>query len=410
MSENELAMDEVLFSLDLKDNGGVFAPRSLEELSAWIQQERVAWNWLQNVSNHNLRSVLDPFIAPLHKSFQTYTAAKQYEHSTDVNQIAAFKQQIEATKSHLQDVFLHKKMPHTTSPAGRRFAELRQRSPDEALAYLFVSLKDDRLPFASLEMASWRGLMQGMADFYGMPGDQSGAYRSVLESVDDLRLRAEQLIAEKREILNALHADVQRVTSEIKNTANMQEDGFDQFLAQSKQEHATSIEWGKGELAALQKLFREHMALRAPVSYWDARKEHHEKRTTIFGWVTGSFMAVITGGLIGGAYWVLENLSKENQPDPWRISVLVLGAVLGIWALRLIIRMLLSHIHLGTDAAERVTMVQTYLALLEGNNLPSDDDRRLILQALFRPATDGIVKDEGVPHPALDALTKLGGR
>jgi hypothetical protein len=72
--------------------------------------------------------------------------------------------------------------------------------------------------------------------------------------------------------------------------------------------------------------------------------------------------------------------------------------------------MFLSNAHLATDAAERVVMVKTYLSLLEAEKLPADDDKKLILQALFRPASDGIVKDESLPHPALDFITKLGGK
>ena len=56
--------------------------------------------------------------------------------------------------------------------------------------------------------------------------------------------------------------------------------------------------------------------------------------------------------------------------------------------------MFLNHQHLGTDAAQRVTMVQTYLALIESDKLPKDEDRKLILQSLFRPGSDGIVKDD----------------
>jgi Family of unknown function (DUF6161) len=68
--------------------------------------------------------------------------------------------------------------------------------------------------------------------------------------------------------------------------------------------------------------------------------------------------------------------------------------------------MFLSHLHLSTDAAERVVMVKTYLSLLEGDHLSGDEDRQLILQALFRPASDGIVKDEGLPPSAFEFLTR----
>ncbi len=79
-----------------------------------------------------------------------------------------------------------------------------------------------------------------------------------------------------------------------------------------------------------------------------------------------------------------------------------------MWGIRLIVRMFLSHLHLATDAAERVVMTQTYLSLLDGKHLPNDEDRKLILQALFRPTSDGIVKDEGVPFSLAEALTRSG--
>ena len=53
-------------------------------------------------------------------------------------------------------------------------------------------------------------------------------------------------------------------------------------------------------------------------------------------------------------------------------------------------------------------MARTYLSLLEGDRLASKEDRQLILQALFRPASDGIVKDEGVPFSLAEVLTRTG--
>lgn len=109
------------------------------------------------------------------------------------------------------------------------------------------------------------------------------------------------------------------------------------------------------------------------------------------------------------AYWVLANL-RDGKPEAWRVATLGLVGVIGVWATRLIVRMFLSHIHLETDSAERVTMVKTYLSLLEAEALPTDDDRKLILEALFRPASDGIVKEDALSNPALDILTKIGSR
>ena len=105
---------------------------------------------------------------------------------------------------------------------------------------------------------------------------------------------------------------------------------------------------------------------------------------------------------------MLSKTPAGSVPETWRLAVLALVGVFTVWALRLVVRMFLSHLHLLTDAGERVVMVQTYLSLMEGEHLTSKEDRQLILQALFRPAADGIVKDEGVPFSLAEALTRSG--
>jgi hypothetical protein len=182
---------------------------------------------------------------------------------------------------------------------------------------------------------------------------------------------------------------------EEKITANQAT--FDEALASHKEEMKT-----------LQSAFREGMALRGPVDYWQTRSDHHERRTTVLGrWAFGSIavLALVIGGV---AYWVLDKLNANGQPEAWRVATLVLIGVLGVWAVRLIVRMFLSHGHLATDAAERVVMAKTYLSLTEAGKTLSDEDRKLILQPLFRPASDGLIKDEGLPHPILEAITKIG--
>jgi len=127
-----------------------------------------------------------------------------------------------------------------------------------------------------------------------------------------------------------------------------------------------------------------------------------------FVWGAVSFVGLLSL-LIGMAafslQWVFTEL-ENNLPKPGRFAVLVLLAVAGVWALRLIIRLFLSHQHLGADASERVTMVETYLSLAESDKGLPPESRQLILAALFRPGSDGLVKDEGLPSPILELLTK----
>jgi hypothetical protein len=67
-----------------------------------------------------------------------------------------------------------------------------------------------------------------------------------------------------------------------------------------------------------------------------------------------------------------------------------------------LLRIYLGDQHISNDAAERKTMIMTFLALQKGN-VVKPEDRNLILTALFRPGADGIVKEEA-PDTAFATL------
>lgn len=95
----------------------------------------------------------------------------------------------------------------------------------------------------------------------------------------------------------------------------------------------------------------------------------------------------------------------------WRLGSFILLATLAFWVLRLLVHIFLSNLHLENDAAERVTMVKTYLALIRDGKLAGDGENlKAMLAALFRPTGDGLVRDEGIPPTTLDWFTKLSGK
>lgn len=57
----------------------------------------------------------------------------------------------------------------------------------------------------------------------------------------------------------------------------------------------------------------------------------------------------------------------------------------------------MSEHHLGVDARSRESMAHTYLALLDNDGATDEKDRAIVLAALFRPVTDGLVKDDALP-------------
>ena len=74
----------------------------------------------------------------------------------------------------------------------------------------------------------------------------------------------------------------------------------------------------------------------------------------------------------------------------------IFSFLLAVWAwpLRLMSKLYLGSRHLHEDAREREVIAKTFLALNETATL-SDGDRQLLLAALFRSSSAGLVKDEG---------------
>lgn len=162
--------------------------------------------------------------------------------------------------------------------------------------------------------------------------------------------------------------------------------------------------------------YEEQMRLKAPVEYWSEKGEKHD--ASALRWGTALAVYVVGAVLIGT--WVFfsawESLGTDTPLSSRHLLlVAAIGAVLTLlfWGARLCVRIFLGERHLFTDAEERRVMTQAYLALIK-EQAASDQERMLILAALFRNAQDGIVKDDGgggeLSLPAVLAKMLDGGK
>lgn len=401
-------VDDPIFELDLGSNGGVLAPLSGKECLSWIEIERQFWQWITQVSGGNHRNALDFAMNPLHQAFSEVQQAIGYESSNQ----SEFRNRMQNASRLLFECYGEgNRFPHSSTPLAKRIEQIRNRDPLEAQAYLFVHLKQKNgYQFDARDTSSWRGFIEGLIDLYGISTLSEERHNAMQASLDELRSKSERMLAQKRKDINRLHKEFSQQKEAVDLQRTKLEADSIAFFQDNQVNHDLKIAEHEKRMTAIQNTFREGMAIRAPVEYWENRKAHHDRRASATGkWAFGS-MAGLLAILGASTYWVLSTLGADGKPETWRVALLAIVGALGVWAVRLIVRIFLSHSHLATDAAERVTMIKTYLALLESDKMPSDDDRKLILQSLFRPATDGIVKDEGLPNPLLEALTRTGTR
>ena len=162
----------------------------------------------------------------------------------------------------------------------------------------------------------------------------------------------------------------------------------------------------ENRLSELEKVYNEKLSLDAPVSYWKRKCLKHRR----FASGLFAFFGTLLALAVGLAY-KLASTTRLGDLDFWQsadlsaIALLTISVGIVVAVIRIPLRLAMSELHLGNDADERVTMVNTYLALRKGEHATTEH-MEVVLDRLFKPATDGIVKDDFGPVTAADALGK----
>jgi len=162
-------------------------------------------------------------------------------------------------------------------------------------------------------------------------------------------------------------------------------------------------------IRAVEQSYREAMALQAPVEYWNTKAAAHrtaERKARIrLQWFFPIALVLIVGMFAGSAAYLLAVPTSALPPGLYFIASAGLAAAAGLlfWIGRLLTKLYLSEHHLRHDAEERAVMTTTYLALT-ADQAATDTDRQIVLNALFRGTSDGIVKEEGGLDPSIAAM------
>lgn len=169
-------------------------------------------------------------------------------------------------------------------------------------------------------------------------------------------------------------------------------------LAGDQQRSDLNSEW-----TSLKEKFASQNAMMAPRDYWSEQRSAHELGArTARRWLIGGglIVAVVVAGLITRLWFVTGAMTPADIPlAMWVVTGAILG--LGFWIVKQLARIFFSREHLTRDAEERVTMIQTYLALLEGGHV-AKEDLKFVLASIFRPTEDGLVRDDGLPAPLVE--------
>ena len=400
-------MNAERIEVSLGKHGGTKAFETIQELEAWYVQEQSFWSWLSNQPTTDVKQA----------AWQRYSAFFSSIHN-QINEVKTLKRNAEAAKQPLQiqqnivniksffsQCFEQQFCSYSGTPLAKFIEQIRKEENDTvAAAALAYSM---RCQINSNQFESFKGALYGFVFETGIRERRAVE----LQALEELRLEWEKKFQTFRETLltetdahKKLNADAGELISKQekanKGLLEKQESALNELVAKSQ------AEWN-----GLRKTYDDSLALRSPVTYWTKKAKSH----LILSWIYAIVSMAAAGASLGILIPEVKNMMEipkgvqepeKWHPEYWRLAILIASGLFCVWVVRILVRLLLSNIHLQTDARERVTMVQTYLALLRRDKL-KDDERMFILQTLFRPTPTGIVKDDGVPLTFVDAITKL---
>ena len=334
------------------------------ELALWAQNESKTWGWTVTVAGEiddNFQGILNDIreniFAPVSGIFST--------------------RDIENKLEDIQNRIDEGKYIPTTSKIGRFIFNLRKTDNILATKVLWLSLQPPTVQIPT-------------------DGQTLSAFISLLglrqeHSIEHSLLTSKTLVGKHQDIL----------ISEEK------------LALKFKEEQQSLIDNVKKELADFKQTIKEEIALKEPIHYWTEKAAEHEKAKNRWGILLTIYSVTV---LILLASFILRyDDSIKGFIASWKDAGL--GAVasfagligIGMVIARVLYRLFASQLHLWNDARERVTMIQTYLALAaEGH--AKEEFLGALMQRLFSPSVDGIVKSELGAVGVMDAVARNLGQ
>lgn len=396
---------EPLIQVDLGENGGKVVFFSIDEAAQWVNKEQTYWNWFskqagQDSGLQETWNRISHFLSALNQTIdqgRRNAADPQWGGHTRI-----LEQQItEAFKNGGRNVLLH------SSSARAKFIEELVAAAPLAAAYAVAYFMGFNINARPLQSLALKGLISAFLFDEGLL--EMGARDNAKAAINALN----GIQSEWGVLTGTLKTDVAAIKNQFvdlkkKTETLLEEQGkAHTLLVTTKEaEFSTEIENGKKKLKGIEEAYNAHMQLQAPVEYWKGEETRHQDAAKSYGRKAAGFGAFSLVAVAFTLWVVVGNETVLGKVPLWRLGALLTVVAGIVWISRILVRMYLSHAHLATDAGERVAMAKTYLALVRDGKVTDEKDRRVILDALFRKASTGIVKDDGAPPTPFEVITR----
>lgn len=403
-----------LVELDLGEAGGRHRIKSIDHLLRWLETEVAYWNWLSTRSAATI-----PHLAQLGTHVIQQLNALRGQVNT-WQQRGGTEATAEGVPAAIENLYKVRQLLHSSTAEAKFIQTIRNESGDiaaaAALASTLLQSPQQRQAFGVdyNNLDQYEGKLAITLFRRGIaPKSAAAVQRSLKTLSENYRQVYEEQAAAADELtgrLKGLDRKYTKITD--RGSHGMAEAVRLARRHAKKQRSKANDEWEDQKKAHMQSVadlednYNKAFALEKPVEYWDRKRKKHRLASSIL-FVSFAFYLIGVVKLVGFALTTplgSTEFWKDPSPGFLAAAAVTIGVVVALG--RIPLRLAMSQLHLGNDADERVTMVTTYLALREGEHA-SEQHMSIVLERLFTPAADGIVKDDLGPVTVIDHARTL---
>ncbi len=365
---------EPIIEADLGDNGGNVAFHTLEEAKRWVHREIRAW---ESYEMQSIRSPVAPYI--LERQLRLPRAISESLQNAEEAQDDELLPALEAIKDQLEQYSDYHSVYSGSKIGEEIFVMVQNNQPFLAMGILASNLGipvNDILRVRHPKESEFGVIMSG----YSLCHTSNLVRRSDLPEHKD---RMDIHLNNFDDIVKRARED----QDELKGIVTSATEEHSQTLKKEQSDWATFSDTAQREWDALRNTFESQLRLEAPVKYWQDRANATSKAAKLSLIAFSAIATALIGVLVVFGPEFLERVSTMNNVGPFTTLAFVsIPALTALWGLKHVARLFVLNIERSADARLRETMTTTFLALTkDGTATVGQDERLLILEALFRP-------------------------
>ncbi len=385
-----MAKRKALFTIDLGKNGGRKVFYTIDKIKEWVAIEEQYWTWVTQYNTiYNVGAYYKKHYGALNDIKKVVNSANKETQN--------FETQISDIESKIAQYYKSGSIIHSLSPKAKYLEEL-QNINERGAALTFSYFYGNRSNHIDFILAAFDAVLFER----GIKSTKLNTDKKLSEDfLSDIR----ENLSKSESILDDKEIGINETSQELKSVLEQSKSDVSNQLTKQDEEFETLLKTAEKSLSNIESVYDRKLAIQSSVRYWKAKAASHKSFLTGF-YKIFSGAIVLSVIIVFLEIWLLfKDYTIETPPPYWVATIVILTISVLIWFIRILAKIMLSNIHLQTDANERRVMILTYLSLLRRENAITEDDRKIILQTLFRPSATGIIKDENLPSFIWDKFT-----